>query len=250
LAVATRVCIFDPVGLGWSERGPPAGFQVDAEAMKSVVDAELATHGAQNWQVVVGGHSRGHLTACTFMRQYGQLYEGGVAVLGFDGSFCGPPDDGTREILELDIFPVLRWSLAPVLSLVAGFARILLVLLLDHLLHGWPVVHFEEPITDLPPRVLARVAETYLRPNLWRTSSQQADNWVQAYDGPDDRLGPSWKRPSSPEHLDIRRNEVCIGKGGRDRVCATHDTIIMQRRFAALASDKALAFLRQLSGQT
>ena len=44
-------------------------------------------------------------------------------------------------------------------------------------------VHFPyKPYVEkrLRAQVLARVAETYLRPNLWRTSSQQADNWVQA----------------------------------------------------------------------
>ena len=66
------------------------GFKTDAMAMKSVVDTELAklATAASGTRVVVGGHSRGHLTACRFAVDYGDEY-GGVVVLGFDGSWCG-----------------------------------------------------------------------------------------------------------------------------------------------------------------
>ena len=36
----------------------------------------------------MGGHSRGHLTACRFKADFGNSYEN-LLVLGFDGSFCG-----------------------------------------------------------------------------------------------------------------------------------------------------------------
>ena len=110
LAKTTRVCIYDPLGVGFSDSTPLCfgpfdfckpvtrcslsgdgfgmiGFKSDAMAMKSVVDTELARAGG-GLQVVVGGHSRGHLTACRFAVDYGHSY-GGVSVLGFDGSWCG-----------------------------------------------------------------------------------------------------------------------------------------------------------------
>ena len=36
----------------------------------------------------MGGHSRGHLTACRFKADFGKSYEN-LLVLGFDGSWCG-----------------------------------------------------------------------------------------------------------------------------------------------------------------
>eukprot|EP00913_Durusdinium_trenchii_P009993 g9379.t1 len=123
LAKTTRVCIYDPLGVGFSDGFGMIGFKSDAMAMKSVVDTELARAGG-GLQVVVGGHSRGHLTACRFAVDYGHSY-GGVSVLGFDGSWCGQRGCSVCEVVSTPL-SVLRFALCPIFSLVAANPSIVL----------------------------------------------------------------------------------------------------------------------------
>lgn len=62
--------------------------------MRSVLSTELRRLGEElettQWQLVVGGHSRGHLSACTLrVAAAGESLASKLLVLGFDGSWCG-----------------------------------------------------------------------------------------------------------------------------------------------------------------
>ncbi|CAJ1407142.1 unnamed protein product [Effrenium voratum] len=237
LAQTTRACTYDPVGTGFSA-GHASGFRSDAVAMKDVVDSELAQHeGSDSWLVVVGGHSRGHLTACRFWVDFVSFYER-LAVLGFDGSYCGQTGCDTCEGSGAGLM-VVRLLVTPIFTLFSGFLRLAAALLQKPLMQAMASRPADLP--DYPAAALIQFAEPYFWPRLWRGQSLRGDAWVHSYDGPTSSECSQHQLTSgSPHHLYIDARDVCTGT---PRVCAEHMSLISSSWFADIASARATSFV-------
>ncbi|CAE7237410.1 unc-89, partial [Symbiodinium necroappetens] len=241
LAKATRACIYDPVGTGFSAGHAPS-FRSDAAAMKDVVNAELATHAdSDSWQIVVGGHSRGHLTACRFWLDYSNLYDR-LAVLGFDGSHCGQTACNYCEDFG-GVFAALRLLATPFWTLFSGLLRLTMALFQEPLMQAMASRPVDFP--DYPPAAVIQLSEPYFWPKLWRSQSLRGDAWLNSYDGPtwsqcwEQQLTASSVSSSSHHHLYIDARGVCTEPWS----CAEHMSIISSSWFANIASAKAVSFV-------
>ena len=101
-ASVTRTCVLYRSGTGWSQRQPSVGFGEDAADVKAVLDAEfdrrdrgeaasggVARGGAEVPRIaIVGGHSRGFISAASFKRSHAHAYER-VLLVSLDGRCDG-----------------------------------------------------------------------------------------------------------------------------------------------------------------
>eukprot|EP00435_Cladocopium_sp_Y103_P014701 s1291_g3.t1 len=286
MARATRVCIYDPLGMGLSQ-GKMAnhmGFKLDAWAMHSVLSSELRHYGqlpSTSWQIVVGGpknnmaersqqaafsvvvngiqkdmggHSRGHLTACRFKVDYGELYSN-LLVLGFDGSWCNQRG-ASGDILDTmaTAYAVMRFTVCPLFSMLTGLVRLVVALFGETLMRAMLP---EAQVPGYSPAAFRRLAEPYYWPRLWRSSADRGRHWLQSYDGPtqqqchDAMLIPYWAQggggglglTTAQEGGDAALalgEQICINNG---RDCAEHLSMISSSWFAKIASQRALDFL-------
>jgi len=241
LAKTTRVCMYDPVGTGFSGGHAP-NFRSDAAAMKDVVNAELSKHaGSDSWQIVVGGHSRGHLTACRFWLDYSSFYDR-LAVLGFDGSHCGQTGCSYCEDFGV-VFAALRLLVAPFWTLFSGLLRLTMALFQETLMQAMASRPVDFP--DYPPAAVIQLSEPYFWPKLWRSQSLRGDAWLNSYDGPtwsqcwEQQLTATSVSSSSHHHLFIDARGVCTEPWS----CAEHMSIISSSWFAHIASAKAVGFV-------
>ena len=97
---------------------------------------------------------------------------------------------------------VMRFTICPIFSLVAGLLRLFTgIFLVSSLL--------PDEVADFPPDAMLRLAEPYFFPNQWRAASARAYAWLESYDGPssfecqESQLG-SWLVTNSSRHFDVR----------------------------------------------
>ena len=207
------------------------------------MDAELAQHaGSDSWLVVVGGHSRGHLTGCRFWMDYVNLY-GRLSLLALDGSWCGQTRCGYCENFG-GIFAAVRIVAAPVLTLLSGYLRLVMAFLQDPLMQA--MASGPDQMPDYPQKAVLQLSEPYFWPKLWRSQSLRGDAWLNAYDGPlwsqcsELQLTATSMSSSSPHHLYIDAESICTTNPW---ACAEHMSLISSSWFADLAGARAASFV-------
>ena len=206
------------------------------------MDSELARHdGSDSWLVAVGGHSRGHLTGCRFWVDYSRHYDR-IALLGFDGSFCGQTGCDQCERMG-GALAAVRMLAAPVWTLFSGFLRLAVAMLHSPVMEAMASGPAQVP--DYPAAALIQLAEPYFWPKMWRSQGLRGDAWIDSYDGPtysqclEQQLTASSMSSSQPHHLYIDAWGVCITSL---RACAEHMSIISSSWFANTASARAASF--------
>ena len=293
----TRTCVFDRAGFGLSQRAyPDVGFAADARAMRAVLEREFEAHergslaAAQQAEAagapanatsaaasaaasvggkrvaIVGGHSRGHLSAVRFHLDQRHAYSR-VLVVSIDGSSCDPrTDDLLRRFVGLSEAQV-TYAAAPLMSLAAGGLRLLWPLLRGFALTGGMSKESER----LPPVALPAEAEeaylaTMVRSNYWRRDAASSHAWRESYDGPTteqcERLGvrryvdappPACGAPCT-DWLGIAARFTCVDAALRPVAravavgCAGHVSLVTARHFADVAVGRIACFVAERLG--
>lgn len=247
LAPITRTCLYDQAGVGWSSEQSTYSFRDDARNMKAVIDAEfeIAAVPAEQRIAVVGGHSRGFVSASTFKQVYDDLYRR-VLVIGLDGARCESHDGSIFS----SFIPGPEWIwqyVAIFTGPLRGGGRLALLLFPD-LRHRGVDGDFagfrSEDAVYLPPvREQWAFCERMLgltNGGWFRSAIGRGHGWVGgSYDGPDGC-------PRSGNVTYVVAGETCVGSPPS---CASHTSLVAQSRFAEPAIASITAFLDlQLSG--
>eukprot|EP00747_Dinoflagellata_sp_TGD_P166509 gnl/TRDRNA2_/TRDRNA2_189392_c0_seq1.p1 gnl/TRDRNA2_/TRDRNA2_189392_c0~~gnl/TRDRNA2_/TRDRNA2_189392_c0_seq1.p1 ORF type:complete len:569 (+),score=92.36 gnl/TRDRNA2_/TRDRNA2_189392_c0_seq1:73-1779(+) len=244
LAVSTtRTCTLDVSGTGWSSLPESYGFQDDAHNMKAVLDAEFEAAGlsgaAQRRVVVVGGHSRGAVTADTFKWIYENEYSG-IVGFEFDGSICNGLYVGPAQT-ALGMPEGVLVFLASFMGLFSGLLRLVLVPsnLRGIIISGGDAADSgDEHMADIEnewefvERLVGLSGGSFFRQGAYRSNA-----WISgSYDGPESC------EFSSDEWLYISSNTICYGRGSNEE-CAEHVSLLVQSNFAKVAVSEVARFL-------
>ena len=263
----TRVCLFDRPGTGYSQRQTHVGFVADADAMRGILDREFSRFGRRDApagsrpprRVIVGGHSRGFLSAATFHARHANAFDK-VLVVSLDGSWCERTTEDVMAYYAVSA-PIATRVLAPVISLLAGFLRAAWPIMQDVTLTGGEFDHEPPSEIQLPPPTLPHGAEAgfrarFLRANYWRRAAFSSLSWWHHYDGPNHTACGTLQ--ASGELLEVHAAATCVGRD-LQRVhapcassvcrCAGHVELVTNDVFAKLAAEDIERFVQGLAQQ-
>ena len=222
--------------------------------MRAILDREFSRFGRRDApagsqpprRVIVGGHSRGFLSAATFHARHADAFDK-VLVVSLDGSWCERTTEDVMAYYAVSA-PIATRVLAPVISLLAGFLRAAWPIMQDVTLTGGEFDHEPPSEIQLPPPTLPHGAEAgfrarFLRANYWRRAAFSSLSWWHHYDGPNHgvRHAPGeWRATGGARRRYVRRprpsarsRAVCV-VGCR---CAGHVELVTNDVFAKLAAE-------------
>ena len=207
--------------------------------MKAVLDAEFAAFESTNALssdgrvAIVGGHSRGFLSAATFKLEYPSAYAR-VLVVGFDGAVCMPYTDLISQgATTFVLAPSLGLAGGGILRSIWGAAR-------ENVLTGG---YGESPFgVDLGEVETSTYLSCITQSGHWRRAATMAGMWSEAsYDGPS--FTQCGGLIIGREYFSVRPRDICTTHNGV-YACAGHMTLVTVLPFARVASRRVRCFLQ------